>query len=317
LEFKDYYAILGVPKTATAEEIQKAYRKLARKYHPDVNREPGAEARFKEIAEAYEVLKDPEKRKRYDQFGAAWNARRQGGSPPPGFEEFHFDLKDLGFGPGSQFSSFFEMLFGYPFEGEVRGRPGRWTIWGSDAPRGARPGANREVVLRLSLEEAARGGIREIHLEFPDGTHKQLKVNLPPGLRDGQRVRVPGQGEAGRAGGASGDLFLKIRLEPHPEFELRGEDLFTRLEVPCWDAALGGETQVQTLNGTARIRIPPGASSGQLLRIRGKGYPKPDGTFGDLFAELKVTAPAPRSERERQLYRELKELACQKEASRA
>ncbi len=309
MEFKDYYGILGVSRAATAEEIQKAYRKLARKYHPDVNREPGAEARFKEIAEAYEVLKDPEKRQRYDQFGAAWNARQQGGPPPPGWEEFQFDLGDLGFGPNSQFSSFFEMLFGYPFEGEVRGRPGEWTIWTTGRKRGARPGANRETVLRLPLEEAARGGLKELQLELPDGTRRQLRVNLPRALREGQRVRLPGQGESGRAGGARGDLLLEIQLEPHPHFDLKGDELHTRLEVPCWEAALGGEVQVNTLNGTARIRIPAGSSPGQKLRIRGKGYPRADGSVGDLIAELVITAPQPQSERERQLYRELQELA--------
>lgn len=313
MEFKDYYATLGVSREASFEEIQKAYRKLARKYHPDVNRDPGAEARFKEIAEAYEVLKDPDKRKRYDQFGAAWNARQTGTPPPPGFEEFSFDLGDLGFDPGGKFSSFFEMLFGHPFEGEVRGRPGEWRVWTTGRGRGARPGANRETVLRLGLEEAARGGLRELDLQLPEGTVRRLRVNLPKGLRDRQRIRLPGQGESGRAGGAPGDLLVRIHLEPHPRFQLEGEDLHTRIEIPCWDAALGSERLVETLDGTVRVRIPAGARSGQKLRIRGRGYPRPAGGQGDLIAEILVTAPPPRTERERQLYQELRGLARERQ----
>jgi curved DNA-binding protein len=315
LDYKDYYQVLGVARGASPEEVQKAYRKLARKFHPDVSKEANAEARFKEIAEAYEVLKDPEKRSKYDRFGQAWNARQVGGAPPPGFEEFQFDFGRMGgaggapFGGGaSGFSSFFEMLFG---QGAPGGRSGRdsWASWSTEGRGGwARPGANHEVGLQLSLEEAARGGVRELGLADPaGGAPRRIRVNLPPGVRAGQTIRVPGQGGTGIGSAPAGDLMLRVDLAPHPLFRLEGRDLVTILDVSPAEAALGGEAGLRTLDGEVRVRIPAGTSSGRRIRVRGRGFPGGKGEEpGDLLAELRVVVPATLSERERELYEQLR-----------
>jgi curved DNA-binding protein len=310
LDYKDYYRTLGVERGASAEEIQKAYRKLARKFHPDVNREEGAESRFKEIAEAYEVLKDPEKRSKYDRFGQAWNARQSGGAPPPGFEEFSFDLGGTPFGAGgSGFSSFFEMLFGQAARARAQAPGGGWGSWSAEGRGGwARPGANQEVVLRVPLEEAARGGLRELAIAAPDGPSRRIRVNLPKGIRPGQTVRVPGQGEAGRGGGPAGDLHLKVEILPDSRFRLEGRDLHTTVEVTPWEAALGGEADLATLDGRVRVRIPAGTSSGRRIRVRGHGFPggrkeEP----GDLIAEIRIVVPQKLTAREKELFEQLRE----------
>jgi curved DNA-binding protein len=308
LDYKDYYQVLGVERRASADEIQKAYRKLARKFHPDVSKEQNAEARFKEIAEAYEVLKDADKREKYDRFGQAWKARQSGGAPPPGFEEFRFDLGETPFGGGgSGFSSFFEMLFG---QAAPAGNGG-WASWGGGEGRGgwARPGANREYSLRLSLEEAAAGGVRELTL--PDGVGgetRRMRVNLPRGVRSGQVVRVPGQGGAGRSSAPAGDLLLRVEHAPHARFRLDGRDLLTTLDVAPWEAALGGEAELPTLAEPVRIRIPTGTSSGRKIRVRGRGFPGGKGeSAGDLIAELRVVMPESLSDRERELFESLRD----------
>lgn len=308
MDYKDYYAVLGVGRDASAEEIQKAYRKLARKHHPDVNKDAGAETKFKEIAEAYEVLKDPEKRGKYDRFGAAWKARDQGGAPPPGFEEFRFDFGDGGFGTGaSGFSQFFESLFGEA--ARRQGGRGSWTGFSGGEGRGnwARPGANQEVLLRLTLEEAARGGVRELSLQAPDGSTRRIKVNLPKGIRPDQTVRVPGQGESGHSGGAAGDLMLRIDLLPHPTFRLEGRDLRTALDVAPWEAALGAEAEIPTLDGRVRVRIPAGTSTGRTIRVKGRGFPGGGGDHGDLYAEVRIVVPESLSAREKELFTQLRE----------
>jgi len=311
LDYKDYYQTLEGPREASSDDIQKAYRRLARKYHPDISREPDAESRFKEIAEAYEVLKDPDKRQRYDQFGQAWKARSTGAAPPPGFEGFSFDFGDFQGAPfgsaPSGFSSFFEMLFG-----QGAGRAGNgpaWGTWKGDGRGGwARPGANQEVVLRLRLEEAARGGVRELALLQPDGETRKVRVNLPRGVRPGQTVRVPGRGESGRGGGPAGDLMLRIELLPHPDFRLEGRNLVTTLEVAPWEAALGGEAAVRTLDGQVRIRIPAGTSSGRRIRVRGHGFPAgKSGEPGDLLAELRIVVPEKLSAKEKELFEKLRD----------
>lgn len=317
MHYKDYYAVLGVAREASREEIQKAYRKLARKYHPDVNKETGAEAKFKEIAEAYEVLKDPDKRAKYDRYGSAWKAAQQrGGAPPPGFEEFSFDFGPFGFegggfeagGPGmggaEGFSSFFEMLFGS--EGPTR------TTWSwRGAPSGFEqpsPAGDEEATLSLTLEEAARGGERQLTLSDATGGQRTLTVRIPAGVKDGQRIRLAGQ--AGQRGaGARGNLYLKVRLLPHPVFRFEDGQLVTSLPVTPWEAALGAEADVPTLAGPVRIRIPPHSSSGRRIRLRGKGYPRPREEAGDLIAELRVVVPQELSEAETELYRRLGELS--------
>ncbi|MDH3405102.1 MAG: J domain-containing protein [Acidobacteriota bacterium] len=314
LDYKDYYAALGVPRTASADDIRKAYRKLARKLHPDVNKAPEAEARFKDVTEAYEVLKNKEKRARYDQFGSAWKQAQTTGAPPPGFEDIFSAFRGGGAprggfetGGGEGFSSFFELLFGGGGGGGQRGAS--WSFQGG-GPRRARRAADHESVLPLALEEAAAGGAREIAIADPaTGRRKTLRVHIPPGVRSGQRIRLGGQGEPGSGGGKSGDLYLKVELLPHPRFRLDGDRLYTQLDVAPWEAALGGEAEVATLTGSVRVRIPPGSSSGKKIRLAGKGYPLSRGGAGDLIAELRVVVPASLSDEERELYRQLSDVS--------
>jgi curved DNA-binding protein len=309
MEFKDYYAILGVEKTASQDEIQHAYRKLARKYHPDVNKKPGAEDTFKDVGEAYEVLKDPEKRDKYDRYGSAWKAAQQsGGTPPPGYEDVWFDFEgapDDAFSGFSGFSSFFDQLFG---GGARRGR-----FWGEPgAGRRAGPqswtmaGADQEARLTLSLEEAAGGGQREISLTDPEtGQTKTYTVTIPKGIRPGQRIRLAQLGGKGMGGGPAGDLYLQVELLPHPAFRLEGRDLYTTLEVAPWEAALGASATLSTLNGDVRVKIPAGSSSGRRIRLRGKGFPDSKGEGGDLYVDMQIVMPKSLTDAERRLFEEL------------
>ena len=309
MEYKDYYATLGVSKDASQEHIQRAYRKLARKYHPDVNKEPGAEEKFKEVGEAYEVLKDPDKRAKYDRYGTAWKAAQQsGGTPPPGYEDVWFDLgSEAGepFSDFSGFSSFFEQLFG-----AGRGRGAAWGSPGAGRRGGqwdwAMPGADQEARLSLSLEEAARGGQREISLTDPHtGQTKTYMVTIPKGIRPGQRLRLTGKGGQGSGGGRAGDLYLIIELLPHATFRLEDSDLHTTLSVSPWEAALGAEIRVPTLEGAVNVKVPPGSSSGRKIRLKGKGFPGARGGTGDLYADIRVVVPSHLSAEERQLFEEL------------
>lgn len=320
MDFKDYYATLGVKKDASQDEIQKAYRKLARKFHPDVNKDPAAEAKFKDIGEAYEVLKDPDKRQKYDQYGSAWNSARQTGAPPPGWEGFRFDFGGPGGGPGGfdfegggaeGFSSFFDMLFGSGGGRRGGGRGFGAGFGGAGFPGGAAGGGDSEATLPLTLEEAFRGGTREISLtDGGSGERKTLSVRIPPGVRAGQKIRLAGQGQAGR-GGAAGDLFLKIEVLPDPRFKVEGADLQTTVPVTPWEAALGGEAEVPTLDGAVRVKIPAGSSSGRKIRLRGRGLPHGrngnQGERGDLIAELRILVPESLTPRERELFEELAE----------
>ncbi len=318
MEYKDYYSTLGVSKQASADEIQKAYRKLARKYHPDVNRSAGAEDKFKEITESYEVLKDPEKRKTYDRFGKDWKAFAGGrGAPPPGFENIRFDF---GGGGDSGFSSFFDALFGgagggSPFAGGGGGNPfgggdpfsrGGFGNAGGFTSRGQ----DQEAKILLTLEEAASGGAREISVTDPTtGEVKSYKINLPRGVKEGQKIRLAGRGGAGAGSGSAGDLYLKVELRPHRRFRLEGLDLYTDLVVSPWEAALGSEAVVRTLDGSLKLRVPPGSSTGRKIRLRAKGFPNPKGDSGDLYAEIKIAIPDSLSEEERQLFEQLAEVS--------
>jgi curved DNA-binding protein len=264
---RDFYEVLGVERGASGDEIRHAYRKLARRYHPDVNKEPGAEERFKELSEAYDVLSDAEKRKRYD-AGDAGGGRVD-------FDEA--DLADL-----------FETFLG---------GAGRRGDFGHFAARGA----DHEAVLELSLEEAARGGRRSLTI----GDGGRYEVDIPPGIRDDQRIRLTGEGGQGTGGGPAGDLLLRVRIKPHPRFRLDGRDLHVTLPVTPSEAALGGEAEVPTLDGTARVRVPAGSSSGRTLRLRGQGFPGSRGERGDLHATVAIKVPKHLSDRERELYEQL------------
>ena len=291
--FRDYYEALGVPRGASDEEIRSAYRKLARKYHPDVNKEPDADDRFKEISEAYEVLRDPGKREKYDRLGANWKAGEDvsgasgfGRGGGDGFRDVRMD-----FGDGAGFSDFFESFFG----GRRAGSPGAGFEGFSMR------GGDHEATLEVSLEEAARGGKRRISLA--DG--RDFEVEIPAGVRDGQKIRLAGQGGEGPAGGPAGDLYLRVRIRPHPRFRLERDDLVVDLPVAPWEAALGATVGVPTLDGTAKVKVPAGSSSGRRLRLRGEGMPGRGGRRGDLFANLRIVVPKRLEKRERELFEEL------------
>ncbi|MCP4201054.1 MAG: DnaJ domain-containing protein [bacterium] len=324
MNYHDYYKTLGVGKKASQDEIQKSYRKLARKYHPDINKDPETEAKFKEINEAYEVLKDPEKRQKYDQFGSAWKQAQRTGSPPPGFEDIfsQFGFGGAGFGgPGGQgrsvrfdfgdlggrgagdggFSSFFETLFG-------GGAPG-----GAGAAWNARPQASQgsrdyETKISLSIEEAGRGGKRQIRVTDPaTGKQRTLRVSIPKGIRPGQKIRLAGQGGTGGsgAGGGRGDLYLTVEILPHPDFRLDDSNLHTIIPITPWEAALGGQAKIRTLDGEVTVKIPAGSSSGRKVRLKGKGFPKKNGVNGDLFGEIKIMVPTELTDRDRELFEQL------------
>ncbi len=313
MEYKDYYQTLGVTKQASADEIQKAYRKLARKYHPDVNQNPKAEEKFKEITESYEVLKDPEKRRTYDRFGKDWKNYRGADGAPPGF--------DFGGSSASGFSSFFESLFGGA-QGAGRGGAGRGgSPFGGGDPFGrggfgqgfaqggggfVARGPDQEARLSLSVEEAARGGGREISITDPTTRElKNLSINIPAGVRPGQKMRLAGRGGEGAGGGPRGDLLLKVEVESNGPFRLDGTNLHTDLRVSPWQAALGTDAEVMTLEDPIKVKIPPGTSSGRKIRLRGRGFPNPKGVAGDLYAEVKIVVPKELTSEERKLFEEL------------
>jgi len=304
MEYKDYYKILGVDRNADDKTIKHAYRRLARKHHPDVSKAKGAAERFKEINEAYEVLSDPEKRKRYDSLGPDWQRFAQAGAGP--FEGFrvHFggrggDLGDLG-----NFSDFFRTIFG---DLGVRGRDPfadlSEEIGGGRGSRRAR-GQDVEAAVEVSLEEAFRGSARTVDV---DG--RRLEVKIPAGVDTGSRVRVAGGGVPSGAGGGRGDLYLTVTVRPHPFFERKGDDLYVDLPVTVAEAALGAEAEVPTLRGKVSMKIPPETSSGRTFRLPGYGMPRlRGGTAGDQYVQIKVVVPSGLSARERQLFEELKRL---------
>lgn len=321
MEYKDYYKILGVPKTATKEDISKAFKKLARKHHPDLN--PGdstAEAKFKEINEANEVLKDPKKRKLYDQLGPNWEQYQQSGGgfqPPPGFENVRFDFGGGGGGGGGAggFSDFFETIFGGGFQGGggFGGQPGP-GFGGQRYARRPRRGSDSEAVYELSLEEAYRGGVKSVTLSeqttgpggVPRTETKVLDVKVPAGIKDGQRIRLAGQGNAGAHGGGSGDLYLRIKIRPHHIYKVQDNNVILDLPVAPWEAALGAKVRVSTLDGPVEMAIPAGMGSGKKLRIRGKGLGS-GSKKGDQFVRVVVKVPEAKTDEERELWAKLAE----------
>jgi DnaJ-class molecular chaperone len=327
MDFKDYYSTLGVAKTATGKEIKQAFRKLARKHHPDVN--PGdqsAEAKFKEINEAYEVLGDAEKRKKYDELGANWRAYEQAGPGGQGAGPYgagwnpnagggaqggayrtmsEEDIREM-FGNADPFSDFFHTFFG--------GAPGPEPRGGRTGRKTPRKGRDFEDEIQLDLEDAYRGATRRLTIK-QDGHARTVDVRIPPGVGEGSRVRVAGEGEHGSSGAQPGDLYLRIRLSPHPQFERKGKDLYTHVAVPLTTAVLGGEVDVPALDGKSlRLKVPPTTQSAQVFRLKGHGMPavgKTDGKAddsGDLYATVDVQLPRQLSADERAHFEALKEL---------
>jgi len=300
--YQDYYAILGVGKTATQEEIQRAYRKLARKYHPDINKESNAEEKFKQINEAYEVLGDPTKRGKYDQFGSGWdgqfaNQGYQGGDNV----RFHFSTADPG-----QYSDFFQNLFG-----------GGWSFGEETAFRGGdtrkRRGRDHETTIGITLADAYHGSKKSIELEKvaadssgrPTKSRRSYDVTIPPGVTDGSLIRLAGQGGNGSGGAEAGDLFLRVSIIPDKRFTLNGHDLATTVDITPWEAALGAKVLVPTVDGRINLTVPAGTQSGQTLRVRGKGMPVGSGRYGDLLVNVRIVVPKHLSARERHLFEEL------------
>ena len=290
MQYKDYYKILGVSRDASNDDIKKAYRKLAKQYHPDINKEAGAEEKYKEINEAYEVLKDPDKRKKYDTLGMNWQSG-QDFTPPPGWQHVDFGGTDMG-----GFSDFFKTIFG----GGHGSFGGFQDIFGgsnfqSPAKRDA------EVSVDLELENIIEG--RVYNLAF-NGQHgkRNIMVKLPKGVTEGTQMRLPGKGDGG------GDIYVNIHVVPHKIFQIDGYDLIREVNVKVWDAVLGKDLPVGTLNGEVMIKMPPGLQDGQKLRIRGKGLPKRDGTNGDLYVKIKIEIPRVLSSKQKDLWQELAKL---------
>ena len=303
VKFRDYYEVLGVPRSASDADIQRAYRKLARQHHPDLK--PAAERaaaadRFKEINEAYEVLRDPEKRRKYDALGENWRGGQEF-TPPPGYGpgagggptvEWG-DAGDLG-----DFSDFFESLFG---------RAARGGAWSGRAGHTRAPERGRDVEaeMPIALEESLNGGRRRLTLEGG----RTLEVDIPRGARDGTVLRLQGQGSAGPAGKPAGDLYLHLRLAPHPRFHVEEDDLDMDLPLAPWQAVLGSDVRVETLDGPVSLKVPPGTQSGGRLRLRGRGLPRPDGSRGDLYATARIVVPERPTAAEREAYETLRRAA--------
>jgi curved DNA-binding protein len=322
MEFKDYYNVLGVNKTATDKELKQAYRKLARKFHPDVN--PGdkaAESRFKEINEAYEVLGDPEKRKKYDELGSNWQAYERAGAYPGGEGVWNSpggggttyrtvspeEMEEL-FGNENPFSDFFKTFFGGGGEVNVGGSGGRR---GRRSTR-ARAGTDVEQPIELTLDDAFHGVTRRLSIKHqPTGHTRTIDVRIPAGVKDHARVRVPGEGEPGVNGGAAGDLYLRIHLLPHPQFERKGNDLYTKIVVPVTASVLGGEAETPTLTGKPlRLKVPPLTQSGQVLRLKGQGMPVTNkaGERGDLYVTVDAQLPKTLTPAQREQWEALAQL---------
>ena len=310
VKFRDYYEILGVARTAKEDELKKAYRKLARKYHPDLNpNNKQSEEKFKEIQEAYEVLGDAEKRKKYDQLGANWKNGAEF-TPPPNWGGYQgtINMDDL-FGRAGQqrsnaFSDFFEMLFG-----GMGGAPGMGGFGGGTTGTGTRtrpqtraPRAEAETELTLPLEDMHRGTLRKLTVRLGNA-EKTIDVRIPPGAREDSRIRIPGGGPNG------GDLYVRLHQQPHTRFTVNGDDTEVEVEITPWEAALGASIQVPTLDGKADIRVPPGVASGQRLRLKDQGLNKRGGGRGDHYVRLKIVVPKELTDAERRLFQELSKVS--------
>jgi curved DNA-binding protein len=313
VEFKDYYKVLGVTRTASDAEIKKSFRRLARKYHPDVAKDKTtAEDKFKELNEANEVLSDPEKRRKYDELGANWDhPERQPASPQGGFSgapedgsEFHFD--------GTGFSDFFEQFFG------SRGRPdggsGRPQGYGMGGERFAQRGQDIEGDILVTLDEVLHGSTRVINLQRTDprtgkSTVQTLRVKIPSGVREAQLIRLAGKGQEGIGGGEAGNLYLRVAFAQHPDLRVRGGDLYSDLELAPWEAVLGATIHIHTLDGTVSLKIPAGTVAGRQFRLRGKGLPTGSGSRGHLYAIVSIQVPAHLTPEQRALWEQLAKIS--------
>ncbi|MDF3289860.1 DnaJ C-terminal domain-containing protein [Streptomyces silvisoli] len=305
---RDYYEVLGVSRNASADEIQQAFRKLARQNHPDINSDPAAEERFKEINEAYQVLSDPKTRARYDRFGADFR------QIPEDYDERV--AAGAGFGGGGGRVRW--TTGGAPGGGRARvytsgeGFEGAGIniedlfggIFGGRGAPGPMPGADQEAELRLTVEEAHRGGKRKVTIGGPEHP-RTYDVDIPPGVVDGQRIRLAGEGGRGMGDGPAGDLYLRVRILPHKRYRLSGRDIHVDLPVAPWEAALGATVPLATPSGTAKVTVPPGSSSGRRLRLRGEGMPNPKGRPGDLYAHIRIAVPPSPTPKEKELFEEL------------
>lgn len=301
MEFKDYYQILGIDRDATQDEIKRAYRKLARKYHPDVSKEPQAEERFKEVGEAYEVLKDPEKRAAYDQLGANWKAGQDFRPPPDWDQGFEFHGGGFTSADAEQFSDFFESLFG---------RGGFARGYGGTRREYHARGEDTYAKVLIDLEDAYHGATRTLSLKHtelgPDGRPqvktRALNVRIPKGVRQGQHIRLAGQGGAGLGKGAAGDLYLEVEFRPHRFYKVEGKDVYLTLPVAPWEAALGATVKVPTPAGVVDVKIPPNSSGGRKLRLKGRGIPAREP--GDFYVVMQIALPKAETDAARQAYRE-------------
>lgn len=311
VEFRDYYEVLGVGRNASDAEIRKAFRTLARKYHPDVAKnKTTAEGKFRELNEANEVLSDPEKRRKYDELGENWNHPERQAAPPqggfggdfPGGAEFHFD--------GTGFSDFFEQFFG------SRGRPaggfGHGRGEGMGGETFAQRGQDIESDILVTLDEILHGSTRNIRLQQIDpstgeSTVQTLRVKIPPGIREAQLIRLTGKGQQGIGGGDAGNLYLRVKFAQHPDFRVRNADLYCDLELSPWEAVLGAKVHIPILDGKISLTIPPGTAAGRQFRLRGKGLPASDGTRGDLYAMVSIQVPADLTPEQKALWEELAE----------
>ncbi len=304
MEFKDYYTVLGVDRSASQDEVKRAYRKMARKYHPDVSKKTDAEARFKEVGEAYEVLKDPEKRAAYDQLGARYKEGQDFRPPPDWNQGFEFQGGGFTEADASQFSDFFETLFGdtQPPRG-FNQRNGNVNMRGEDT----------HAKVMIDLEDAYNGTTRPItlrHTELsaegrPEIKTRTLNVTIPKGVRQGQHIRLVGQGGASMGQGKAGDLYLEVAFKPHPFYRVEGRDVYLDLPITPWEAALGASVKVPVLGGMVELKIPAGSKSGSKMRLKGRGIPGQPA--GDLYAVLKIVLPAADTDEAKALYREMKE----------
>jgi curved DNA-binding protein len=302
VEFKDYYKIMGLERGASQDEIKRAYRKLARKYHPDVSKEADAEDRFKEIGEAYEVLKDPEKRTAYDQLGANWKAGQDFRPPPDWDAGFEFHGGGFSGADASRFSDFFESLFGHGFTGGGSGHAG-FHAHGEDA----------HAKVLIDLEDAYHGATRTLTLQHtelgvdgrPQVKQRTLNARIPRGVRQGQLIRLAGQGGAGVGKGKAGDLYLEVEFRPHPFYSVEGRDVFLSLPVAPWEAALGATVKAPTPTGAVDLKIPAGSTGGRKLRLKGRGIPGT--TPGDFYVVLQIALPPAESSAAKTAYREMEQ----------